>query len=343
MIHHICHVLPPHVLREIVKRGSDKQKDWALKTLEISSQLRGRREIIGMIPTMFAVAGQKRITVFDAKNLENLPGILVREEGDSPVNDIAVNEAYDGAEKTYDFYKNVFSRNSVDDKGMRLDSTVHYSQNYDNAFWNGSQMVYGDGDGQLFQRFTISVDVIGHEFTHGITQYEAALEYQDQSGALNEHMSDVFGSLVKQYSLKQTADEADWLIGAGLFTPNVKGRALRSMKEPGKAYDDPILGKDPQPDNMKDYQNVDYDDGGVHINSGIPNKAFYLVASEIGGYAWEKAGKIWYITLRDRLRPTSDFQNAADLTYDVAGRLFGVESKEQNAVKKGWKGIGITV
>jgi Zn-dependent metalloprotease len=267
----------------------------------------------------------------------------VRKEGEAPVADVAVNEAYDGSGATYDLYFEIYGRNSIDNNGLRLDSTVHYQRNYDNAFWNGTQMVYGDGDGELFNRFTISIDVIGHELTHGVTQYEARLNYSLQPGALNESMSDVFGSLVKQYHLKQTADQADWLIGQGLLTSNVNGVALRSMKAPGTAYDDPVLGKDPQPAHMKDYVTTISDNGGVHINSGIPNHAFYLIASAIGGYAWEKAGQIWYVTLRDKLKATSNFQDCANLSYQAAGELYGVGSLEQQAVKQGWADVGLAV
>ena len=208
------------------------------------------------------------------------PGALARLEGqDSLTGQTTESEAYDYSGDTYNFYLEIFQRNSVDGRGMRLDSTVHYSVNYNNAFWNGTQMVYGDGDGEIFERFTKCLDVIGHELTHGVTQYEASLQYEGQAGALNESFSDVFGSMVKQYSLKQTVDEADWLIGAGLFASKIKARALRSMKEPGTAYDDPTIGKDPQPSNMKDYVKTSADNGGVHLNSGIPNKAFYLARS----------------------------------------------------------------
>ena len=155
--------------------------------------------------------------------------------------------------------------------------------------------------------------------------------------------SDVLGSLVKQHTLKQKVDKADWLIGAGLFRKKVKGEALRSMKEPGSAYDDPVIGKDPQPAHMKDYVDTTSDNGGVHINSGIPNRAFSLTAIELGGNAWERAGMIWYVTLRDRLRENSSFQDAADLTYSVAGNLFGKGSSEQKAVANGWKGVGIQI
>jgi len=341
----VCFVIPPHILKEVAKRGNAEQQDRAFQALTLSSRIRGQRDVLGQVSTvMLTPAGQKRRTVYDAKNNSDptgLPGTLVRGEGDPATNDVAVNEAYDGAGATYDFFKQVYNRNSVDDHGLRLDSTVHFGEKYDNAFWNGNQMVYGDGDGQIFQRFTISIDVIGHELTHGVTQYEAALRYQGQSGALNESMSDVFGSLVKQWVKKQTADQADWLIGQGLFTPQVKGVALRSMKAPGTAYDDPVLGKDPQPAHMKDLYTGTQDNGGVHINSGIPNRAFYLAATAIGGYAWEKAGKIWYITLRDRLRSGSDFARAAYHTITVAGELYGSNSTEQNAVKDAWKQVGV--
>lgn len=337
----ICCVVPPHILREIAKNGDPDQQDWAFQNLALSDRIRGQRDVMGNLTAVMLSAGGKRRTVFDAKNGTELPGTVVRGEGDPPSNDVTVNEAYDGAGATYDFYHDVFQRNSIDDQGLRLDSTVHYNQNYDNAFWNGQQMVYGDGDGEIFNRFTVSIDVIGHELTHGVTQYEAGLVYMGQQGALNESMSDVFGSLVKQWVKKQTAEEADWLIGEGLFTSKIKGVALRSMKAPGTAYDDPLLGKDPQPGHMKDIYKGNKDNGGVHINSGIPNRAFYLAAIAIGGYAWEKAGKIWYITLRDRLRPWSDFSRAAKHTIAVARELYGQNSTEQKAVRDAWKQVGV--
>ncbi|MGH9366688.1 MAG: M4 family metallopeptidase, partial [Thermoanaerobaculia bacterium] len=255
--------------------------------------------------------------------------------------DPAINEAYDGAGFAYDFYQQAFERNSIDDRGMRLDSTVHYGKDYDTAFWNGREMVYGDGDGDLFRRFTVSIDVIGHELTHGVTGAEADLDYEGEPGALNEHFSDVFGSLLKQWHLSQKAEEADWIIGAGLFTSKVKGVGLRSMKAPGTAYDDPVIGKDPQPGHMKDFYRGTDDDGGVHINSGIPNHAFYLAATAIGGLAWEKAGKIWYVALRDRLRRSANFSTAARTLVALAGELFGLGGKEEKAVQAAWKSVGV--
>lgn len=332
--------------------GTAAQRDVALRTLTTSEQFRGQRlALAGIAADMRAAAvspGRQR-TIYDAQNGTTLPGTVVRREGDGPSTDPAVNEAYDGSGYTYDMFKDVFDRDSIDGNGLPLDSTVHYQRGYDNAFWNGSQMVYGDGDedlpeGQrLFNRFTISLDVIGHELTHGVTQYEAALAYWQQPGALNESMSDVFGSLVKQRRLGQTAAEADWVIGQGLFTSNVNGVGIRSMKAPGTAYDDPVLGRDPQPAHMNDYLNTIEDNGGVHINSGIPNHAFYVAAREMGGYAWEKAGQIWYVALRDKLREGSDFQACAEYTFQVAGERYGAGGLEQQAVKKGWMEVGIDV
>ena len=349
--HSILCITPPHMLREIVTRGSAAQRDWALRTLTTTEQFRGVRQLYADFPALAAptaAAGKQRI-VYSADQGSSLPGRKVRGEGEPPSGDVGADEAYDGSGATYDLYSDVYQRNSIDGNGLRLDSTVHYQKGYDNAFWNGQQMVYGDGDedqppaDRLFNRFTIAIDIIGHELTHGVTQYEAKLIYRNQSGALNESMSDVFGVLVKQRALNHTADQADWLVGQGLFTANVKGVALRSMKAPGTAYDDPVLGKDPQPAHMKDYKNVSYDNGGVHINSGIPNHAFYVASLELGGKAWEKAGRIWYVTLRDKLGPLSNFQEAANLTHQVAAELYGNGSLEQKAVQTGWAAVGITV
>lgn len=349
--HPINCIVPPHMLEEIATKGTEGQRDLAISTLKASEQMRGqRRALADFSGAAFrvAVGGKERI-VYDAKNGSTLPGTPVRNEGDGPTSDVTVNEAYDGSGATYDLFSDVYSRNSIDGSGMRLDSTVHYKKSYDNAFWNGEQMVYGDGDEdqpeseRLFNRFTIAIDIIGHELTHGVTQFEAKLVYSFQPGALNESMSDVFGSLVKQRQLSQTAAEADWIIGAGLLSGNVNGVGIRSMKAPGTAYDDPVLGKDPQPAHMNDYVNTISDNGGVHINSGIPNHAFYVTALEIGGNAWEKAGNIWYVTLRDKLRSNSDFQECANQTYQTAEELFGVGSLEQQAVKNGWAAVGISI
>jgi Zn-dependent metalloprotease len=345
------HILPPHILRSIAEKGTAHQRSLALRTLATDSTFRAlRTSMLAKAPvtrqrlSALATEGEKQRTIYDARHAETLPGSVVRMEGSQPTGDRAVDEAYDGLGATFDLYWDIYDRNSIDDEGMPLNATVHFGDAYDNAFWNGERMVFGDGDGELFNRFTIAVDVIGHELTHGVTEDEAQLVYFFQPGALNESLSDVFGSLVKQHVLNQTAVQADWLIGAGLFTANVQGVALRSMKAPGTAYNDPVLGKDPQPAHMKDYVRTYEDNGGVHINSGIPNHAFYQVATQLGGFAWEKAGRIWYETLRDsRLKPNYGFKRFARLTVANAGRLYGAGSAEEQAVRKGWDKVGITI
>jgi len=336
-------IIPPHILKYILEKGNTHIREVAFKSLVGFEKIRGQRQALGAYYVAKSM-GTKCIRVYDLKHGTDgdLPGILVKSPSRSK--DPAVKEAYKGANATYALYSDIYTRNSIDDKGMCLDSSVHYGTEFDNAGWNGQQMIYGDGDGVYFNRFTIAIDVIGHELTHGVTEYEAGLEYHDQPGALNESMSDVFGTIVKQRALKQKVDDADWLIGEGLLTKMVKGKALRSMKDPGTAYDDPnTIGTDPQPAHMKDYVKTTEDEGGVHINSGIPNRAFYLAAMEIGGYSWEKTGQIWYVTLCDALKPTSDFKTAAKRTYEVAGTLFGVGSEEQKAVFNGWAGVGIKI
>ncbi|MGB5897684.1 MAG: M4 family metallopeptidase [Geitlerinemataceae cyanobacterium] len=345
-------ILPPHMLKELAEQGTPLERERAIRSLVLSGQFRGQRQQIAELttrpPAREAIAVKQRI-IYDAGGQTELPGRRVRGEGDPPTGDAAVDEAYDGAGETFDLYQVIYGRNSIDDRGMDLISTVHYGQSYDNAFWDGKQMTYGDGDEdlpeseRLFNRFTIAIDIIAHELTHGVSQYEAGLVYRNQPGALNESFSDVFGALVKQRQRNQTATEADWIIGEGLFTRNISASGIRSMKAPGTAYNDPKLGKDPQPAYMRDIYKGFEDNGGVHINSGIPNYAFYLAARELGGYAWEKAGRIWYIALRDKLRPTSTFWDAARETYQVAGELFGAGSLEQQAVRNGWTTVGLTV
>jgi Zn-dependent metalloprotease len=346
--HSLFCILPPYILRQIALNGSASQRATALKTLAVDQTFRTLRTLrlaapIGAAaPGVPGTPGQKQRTIFDARHSENLPGQVVRAEGGAPLGDPEVNEAYNGLGATYDFYWEVFERNSIDDHGTPLNATVHFGEGFNNAFFDGQRMVFGDGDGHFFNRFTLALDVIGHELTHGVTEVEAQLVYLNQAGALNESMSDVFGSLVKQKLLNQDAGQADWLIGAGLLTSNVQGQALRSMKDPGNAFHDPVFGDDPQPGHMRYYVHTVEDNGGVHINSGIPNKAFFLAATTIGGFAWEKAGRIWYDTLRDpHLRPNSSFRRFARLTVANAARRFGHGSPEEHAVRGAWAEVGV--
>ncbi|HKV88843.1 MAG TPA: M4 family metallopeptidase [Candidatus Dormibacteraeota bacterium] len=343
-----CFIVQPAVLEHIIRKGTPEQREWALETLVRDHSIRTARLQDALIasftarpvrPFLESVVGTLKRIIYDAKGSDDPEATdVVRTEGGPDVADPAVNESYAGFGATWKLYWEVYKRNSIDDMGLTLEGVVHYSQNYDNAFWNGSRMIFGDGDGQFLVRTTGSVDVIGHELTHGVTQYTANLAYTGQSGALNESVSDVFGSLVKQYQAGQTADQADWLIGAGIIGPAMNGKALRSMSHPGTAYDG-----DSQPADMSGYVQTTADNGGVHTNSGIPNCAFYHVAVNIGGHAWEKAGQIWYDSLRDpRLTANASFQQFADITMRNARHLYGT-GVEAKAVAAGWKAVGIVV
>jgi Zn-dependent metalloprotease len=282
--------------------------------------------------TFARIGGKAQRTIYDQEHKQaQTPGRVARAEGQDPVSDDAVNQAYEGLGATYKYYWETYKRDSIDAQGMPLLGLVHYSRNYDNAFWdNAGHMFFGDGDGQALTQTTAGIDVIGHELTHGVTQHEANLVYSGQSGALNESISDVFGIQVKQMALEQNVETSDWLIGADVVGPLLQP-ALRSMKEPGSAHQ-----HDDQPSTMEGY----VDGGDVHTNSGIPNRAFYVVASTLGGNSWDAAGPIWYESLSDpRLRPDASFRDFALLTVIHARQRYGAESKELHAVEAGWEAV----
>jgi hypothetical protein len=342
-------ITPPHILLKLMESKDKDVRQAALNTLLSGTRLRTERSVRpAFLPVSAPAHG--RCTIFDAHGSRSLSdAATVRTQDGPPSADDSVNQAFDGLSATRDFYKDIFGRDSIDNRGMRLDGYIHYDVDYNNAFFDGTEMVFGDGDGQIFGSFTKSIDVIGHELTHGVTQFTAGLKYHNQSGALNESMSDVFGSLVKQWVKNQTAEQADWLIGAELFAPGFDSGglgALRSMKSPGQAYDNDLLGKDPQPDNVSKYVQLPDteagDNGGVHVNSGIPNKAFYETAIRIGGYAWEAPGHIWYESLKAS-NPDTEFQDFADTTYAKAGELYRVGSPEQQAIVAAWREVGIKI
>ena len=342
-----CGIVPPHLLTRLAAledadhRVAAKAARHAL--LELDPLVRSRSERLrAPVRRGSVVAGTLTRRVYDADNREELPGVLVRAEGRPPTGDPAADEAYDGLGATYRLFSEEYGRSSIDGAGKALDATVHYGRLYDNAFWDGERMVFGDGDGEIFGRFTASLTIISHELTHGFTQYSTNLVYQGQSGALNESLSDVFGVLVEQRELDQDADTASWLVGAGIFTEQVEGSALRSLKAPGTAYDDDVLGKDPQPATMTDYVETTSDNGGVHINSGIPNHAFYLAATALGGPAWKGAGQIWYDAVMSGDIPSDcDFPTFAQATTAAAVTRHGSGSREADAVAEAWSTVGV--
>jgi hypothetical protein len=303
----------------------------------LDESLRTRRGIEARSARRTVAPGGPAWTVHDADSTTSLPGNPVRSAGEPESGDVAVDEAATGIEATLAMFAEVLSRDSHDDAGAPVSLTVHYGSHYNNAFWDGTQLVFGDGDGNVFERFTKPVDVLAHEFTHAVVEHTAGLVYRGQSGALNESVADVFASCLKQRLLGQEAADGDWLIGEGIFTSSVKARALRDMAAPGTAYDDPELGADPQVGHMDDYIDTADDNGGVHLNSGIPNKAFQLAAVAIGGTAIEGAGRVWYDALVGGAVPEdADFATFAAATVAVAGQ-------HADAVRDAWAEVGVEV
>ena len=345
-------IIPPYMLDHLARSADPRLRDLAIAAISRAASVRAVRAFAQGAPLMMAVPspqGRKNRLVYDARRKDRLPGRLVRSEGGKKSADVAVNEAYDFSGDTYDFYRDLFDRNSLDDAGMTLISSVHVGepgpegkfQPMDNAFWDGAQMAYGDGDGRVFGRFTRSLDVVAHELTHGVQSFTSNLVYSGQSGALNEHFSDVFGILVRQWKLGEKAEKASWLVGTDVLVPADTRRGIRDMEHPGTAYaDDPLLGTDPQPGHMKDFVKTAADSGGVHLNSGIPNRAFVLVAQSLGGFAWETAGRIWYDALL-QLSSRSQFADLAAITLQIAGDgdRFGKDARK--AVAAAWKKVGL--
>jgi Zn-dependent metalloprotease len=348
-MHTCCHnpihcILPPYILDQLSQSKNARIRKLAIDAIEAAAAFRTQRMMLATLPAMSAIpspGARKHRLVYDVKHgsVWSLPGKLVRAEGDKNVKDKAVNEAYDYSGNVYDFYKKIFSRNSLDDKGMSLISSVHVGRNFNNAFWNGEQMAYGDGDGSLFVRFTKALDVVGHELTHGVVTHTCNLRYQNESGALNEHFADVMGALIYQWRKHQTAKQAAWTIGAEIMGPGTTAKCLRTFKDEPAYQGDPILGDDPQPKHLKDKYTGSEDQGGVHINSGIPNHAFYLVAIELGGHAWDNAGMIWYKSML-ALNQSSDFAQMVTQSEASALGLYGAGSIQQKAVTAAWKKVG---
>ena len=348
--HPIQCIVPPYMVEHLARSADPRIRERALVDLVQGSAVRAVRAFVQQMPAMMVQAsptGKRHRFIYDAKKKDVLPGKLVRSEGDAKSADPCVNEAYDYSGDTYDFYLELFGRNSLDDAGMALISSVHVGESdgggsyqpLDNAFWDGGQMAYGDGDGTIFERFTRSLDVVAHELTHGVQSFASNLDYRGQSGALNEHFSDVFGILVRQWRLQETADAASWLIGTEILVSAPTRRGIRDMGHPGTAYvDDPYLGTDPQPAHMDDIYTGPADSGGVHINSGIPNRAFAALAKALGGHAWGTAGTIWYEAML-QLSRTSQFKDLAAITAQIAGDRFDAATRK--AVKAAWKKVGL--
>lgn len=353
----VCFAIPSKLLRKLAEEGGDEGRRVMNAHVSSASRLRAQRAASSQqkreLAPKSAPSGVPtyRRSVFDVANGTDLPGRMLREEGQSPVGDTAADHAYDNAGVALDFYFQVFSRDSIDDRGGLVESAVHYGQRYPNALWTGERIVFGDGD-HVVNGFTESIDLIAHELTHGVIQHlipgglgavripvkDREVEGQThalkgQSGSLNESFADVMGCLVKQWHLKQDVRQADWLIGGDVLAPEF-GRAVRSLKDPGNR--DLTWSGDDQLKNMEHY----VEGAEVHDASGIPSHAFYLAAKSIGGLAWEKTGVIWYDAFAT-LKPRSTFDDAAQATMRIAQVRFGDKSKEFKAVEAGWRAVKV--
>lgn len=264
--------------------------------------------------------GEPDRSVYDDECQNDLPGDLLRGEGDDPSGDPEADAVYDNLGQVFEYYSETFGRDSYDDAGAELVASINFCEvagvQTRNAYWDGTQMKFGDG-------YAASLDVTAHELTHAITDRTADLEYQCQSGALNEAMSDIFASNV---------DTDDWEIGEDL-----PGGALRDMA-------DPANGDPPQPAHVDDFVEMpndgdpNNDRGGVHYNSGIPNHAYYLMVRAIGRDAAEQ---IVYRALTEELGPDSNFEDFRTASLEVARKLWGADSPEFQGTNESFAAVGL--
>lgn len=273
---------------------------------------------------------------------------IIMKEGDIVAPSNAARIVYESVGKVRSFYKEKLGIDKLFGCDSQINAVIHYGKDYPNAFWNSQAIFFGDGDRLYTRAFYNDIDIIGHELSHAFVTFTTDFDYWFQSGALNESVADVIGMMVKQYAANERADESNWLLGENLFLDRANAPALRSMKAPGTAYNIPVPGqrnmKDMQVGHMKDYMHLSMlqDNGGVHINSGIPNKAFYLLATALGGYSWEVAGKVWIKTMYDTtLHSKTTFKEFAKATINTATQEF--DYSVADATRKSWEGVGLFV
>lgn len=274
------------------------------------------------------------IYIFSTRGSTSLPGEILTQR------DIATHPRLvhlsETLQATLDFYKTIFNRQSLDNLGMSLMVSVHYANAYCNAYWNGQQIILGDGDNEAFGDFARCDDILAHEVQHGVTQFTIGLGYWDEAGALNESIADAFASVFCQWRRLQPSAKAAWTIGAGVIGHELRKRGydvLRNLAEPDSAG-----ALQPQPRHMRDY-----DAGGdPHINSGIPNHAFYLAAQALGGNTWDRIAPIWYSALvSSRRSPNMSFAEFAKLTIHRAQLLFRATPSVAQTVEDSWRAVGV--
>ncbi|WP_219462642.1 M4 family metallopeptidase [Nonomuraea rhizosphaerae] len=323
-----CYFIPPHVLDHIAKVQAQQSAEPSptQRSAVVSAQFRRGRRTAGALPLALPLTEQRLTAepgtvptgltvpkpgtsgrlIHDDQNQWTFDVQFIRGEGDPAVPAQNANDAYDHLGAVRSYYKAKLGRDSIDNAGLNLVANVNFGVDFDNAFWDdtGLRMVFGNGSGTVFTDLTASIDVCAHELTHGVTQFSANLNYtDDQSGALNESFSDMIGSAIDAYAGGKDAGTHNWLIGDEIMAPDLFGEALRSMAEPGTAFDNPMMGRDPQPRDMSGYT----EPADPHIMSGIPNRWFYLICTDIG---IDAATTIMYQTLQN-LWPNAKFADAA--------------------------------
>lgn len=339
-----CFVVPHDVLMALSqdRELSAELRKGFFETAQISQEIRALRGQAGRLTgvvmahaaTFAELSATPAVTVYDCKHTYSTPGTPVPNPGSST--DPTAKRCFSETTNVAKFYHDVFNRNSVDNHGKTLMSSIHYGVKYNNAMWNGSQMIYGDGDNSIFIDFTNGDDVIGHELTHGVTQYTLQLAYHDEPGGLNESMSDCFGSMFRQWEKKQDVNSADWLIGYDIMGPTAKARGLtclRDMADPAAKH---CLA--PQPVNYSQIKpGMD-----PHYSSGPPNLAFCTACKTFGGKSWETIGQVWYRSLTAYgPSPNMGMKAFADRTRQVAHTTFASNPNVAAAVDHGWQHVGL--
>lgn len=345
-----CYIIPNRVFIQLAKKEKNTMKrKRILDTIQESIRQRYKRSVIFnnrklFLPTLKGIAGMERLWFYDCNFQWQFPTeashkIEEKHSKDKPIETLIPETHLNNLDEVYDFYRDVYKRKSFDRKSAIVKFFSNYGYQYDNAYWDGEQMVFGSG-GEYFNDFAASINVVGHEYSHSVDQYDSNLIYEGESGALSESFADVMACCVEQYVYRQNVDHAHWLIGKGIWRTDTMGpqyKALRSMSKPGSAYPE-----DDQPSHMNNYYKGSDDNFGVHINSGIPNKAFHHFAIEVGGNSWEQAGRIWYKTISDQrlVKSNCTFKQFAKATITITKK---VDSTLTSKIKEAWNSVGIMV
>lgn len=317
-------------LRQAFQDTAQHASGWRSQRTSISPAARhAKAKPQGANPSL-----RPEILIFDSRHSSTLPGnhIAIAD----PYQDETAHRIHQNIQSILLFYKSIFNRNSVDNNGMGIFTSIHYGNSYCNAYWNGSQMVIGDGDGEIFTDFAFSDDVLVHELTHGVTQYTLGLGFTGEPGALNESLSDIFSAVYRQWRLRQSSQLADWTIGSTVLGQSARKMGytcLRSLSEPDSPTSLMRL-----PGHMRDWD----PNGDPHINSGIPSQAFYRAAMQVGGNTWDRVALIWYSAMANgRRQPNMTFAEFASATITRASALFRSNAAVPKSIENSWRQVGV--